>query len=318
MTVIDSVQLCLDQGQTARAFAILSEAAAKGDASASFELARWYLDGRLIRRDLAQSRSWFKRAGAAGHDEAQLIHLSLVGSGIGGERDWPEALALLREFAATSPRAAAEIALIDSMSIDGEGDPVAIPAHETVSSSPDVRWVRGLVSPDECAELIALSQPVFRPSVIIDPTNGMARPDPIRTSDAAMFPWVNETPLIHALNRRIAIASGTRVEQGEPLQVLRYLPGQRYSLHSDALPSSHDQRVLTVLVYLNASFGHGETLFPRSHLTLKGAPGDALIFRNIGANGRADRSAVHAGAPVTSGVKYLASRWIREHPFGPR
>jgi prolyl 4-hydroxylase len=43
--------------------------------------------------------------------------------------------------------------------------------------------------------------------------------------------------------------------------------------------------------------------------------GDALLFRNADADGRPDPLALHSGLPVTRGVKYLASRWIRAEPF---
>ena len=152
--------------------------------------------------------------------------------------------------------------------------------------------------------------------MIVDPTTGQMRADPIRTSEAATFPWINETPFIHALNRRIATASRTTVEQGEPLQVLRYSPGQEYRSHSDALPSADNQRIITVLVYLNDDFEGGETSFPAPGLNLRGEVGDALIFANVDDRGRPDPHATHAGRPVVNGQKWLASRWIRERPFG--
>ena len=58
----------------------------------------------------------------------------------------------------------------------------------------------------------------------------------MRDSDAAAFPLVLEWPFVHALNRRIAAASGTDVAQGEALQILRYAPGQQYRPHLDAVP----------------------------------------------------------------------------------
>ena len=65
--------------------------------------------------------------------------------------------------------------------------------------------------------------------------NGEQALDPIRTSDGAGLFWLAEDPAIHALNRRIAMATATNYERGEPLQVLRYLPGQEY------------RRILTIL-----------------------------------------------------------------------
>lgn len=202
------------------------------------------------------------------------------------------------------------------MENDDEGDPLSPPILELVSDSPSIRWARSLFSPEECELLRDIATPYLNASMIVDPTTGQMRPDPVRTSEAAAFPWIDETPFIHALNRRIAAASRTSVEQGEPLQVLRYSPGQEYRSHSDALAGVDNQRVMTVLVYLNDGFEGGETSFPAADLNLRGGVGDALIFANVDGEGRPDPRATHAGRPVVNGRKWVASRWIRERPFG--
>ena len=55
----------------------------------------------------------------------------------------------------------------------------------------------------------------------------------------------------------------------------------------------------------------------KTGLTVKGRKGDALVFRDIGRDGNFDPLAEHAGLPITSGTKYLASRWIREARHTP-
>jgi prolyl 4-hydroxylase len=144
--------------------------------------------------------------------------------------------------------------------------------------------------------------------------------DPLRTSEAAGFPFVSEWPAVHALNRRMAAASGTDVRQGETLQVLRYARGQEYRPHLDAIPALANQRVLTFLVYLNDDYGGGETDFPELGLHIRGEAGMGLLFANALPDGRPDPRMRHAGLPVRSGSKLLASRWIRarlpEHPDG--
>ena len=137
----------------------------------------------------------------------------------------------------------------------------------------------------------------------------------MRVCDSVGFTWPLENPAVHALNRRIAAASGTAVGQGEPLQVLRYRPGGEYRPHFDAIPGFANQRVMTMLVWLNEDYEGGETHFPTPGLKLKGRTGDAILFRNTGADGRRDPAAGHAGLPVTAGEKLIASRWIRQRPF---
>jgi prolyl 4-hydroxylase len=155
---------------------------------------------------------------------------------------------------------------------------------------------------------------MFEPAPTVDERTGRLIMNPVRTSDTAVFPWVAENPAVHALNRRIAVASATRAEQGEPLQVLRYAPGQEYRPHIDAVPGLANQRILTMLVWLNDDYEGGETRFIETGLTVKGRKGDALLFENVDAEGRPDTKMVHAGLPVTRGVKLLASRWIRANP----
>ena len=316
MSTQAAVQAALSRNDVGEAQRILSSAAEAGDALAAFELGRWFLAGQIVRRDLAATRAWFSKAGALGHARSRMIHSALLATGIGGPRRWRDALDELRRASDDTPQAAEELRLLAGMPIDAEGNPESVPPPETASESPGVYWVRSLFSLEECEALIAIARPFLNASVIVDPATGQFRPDPVRTSEAAMFPWVDETPFIHALNRRLAAASGTAVEQGEPLQVLRYSPRQEYLSHSDALSHTDNQRVMTALVYLNEGFDGGETEFPAAGLKLRGGIGDALIFRNTDGHGQADPRAIHAGLSVTQGEKWLASRWIRERPFG--
>lgn len=316
MSIEAAVQSALSRNDVSEAVRLLAAAAENGDALAAFELGRWFLAGQIVARDLSVSRGWFGKAAATGHPRSQLIYSALLGNGVGGARDWQGSLNELGRAADQTPQAAEELRLIGLMAIDDQGDPTSTPAREPVSESPGIYWVRELFSTTECQALVEFAQPFLNASVVVDPATGQMRPDPIRNSEAAMFPWIDETPFIHALNRRIAAASETAVEQGEPLQVLRYSPGQEYRSHSDALPNADNQRIMTALVYLNDGFEGGETSFPAPDLKLRGRIGDALFFRNVDALNQPDPRATHAGQPVTDGQKWLASRWIREKPFG--
>jgi prolyl 4-hydroxylase len=222
-------------------------------------------------------------------------------------------LRLLREY--SYPGAAAQRALIERMRLTPSGDPLELPAEQKLSDRPHISAFPALFSPAECAFLIAEAQPWLQPSLIIDPQTGGQLRNPIRTSDSMSFGYVQEGPAVHALNRRIAAATGTDAKQGESLQVLRYRPGQEYKPHFDALAGEPNQRILTMLVYLNEDYEGGETLFLRTGLRFKGNKGDALLFRNALADGRADEMTQHAGLPVTAGEKIIASRWIRARPF---
>lgn len=303
------------QGEVAAAHALLSQGDARGDPDATFVLAAWYFTGRFLPRDLALSRRLFARAANAGRSDAGAISIAFLANGTGGTREWKHALRLLQRRAQRDPDASRQLEVISAMQLTAEGDPVSLPEPEMLSESPRITLFRNLLSAAECRFLIDAATPLLTPSKVIHPVSGALVQDLIRSSDATAFPLATENPAIHALNRRLARASGTAVAQGEPLQVLRYRPGQEYKLHSDALPVAGNQRVQTMLVYLNCDYTGGATCFPEVKLQIRGQIGDALLFWNVDSHGRPDPRANHAGAPVLQGEKLLASRWIRQRPL---
>jgi len=303
--------------QADAAVALLEEGGRAGDADCWVELASWYLSGNIIPRDLAKSRLCFRLAGDAGHERARSIYISLLANGTGGPAEWQTALKLLADQSARDKDSARQMTLLSKMTLDENGRPRSVVPPERLSDTPEVLLFKRLLTDDECQYLIEQATPLLMPSVVVDPDSGQMRPHPVRTSENASFPWVDETPVIHALNQRLAAASGTPAANGEPLQILRYAPGQEYRPHHDALPHTDNQRVLTMLVYLNDGYEGGETIFLKTGLRVKGAIGDALLFRNADQQGRPDPDALHAGLPVLTGQKLIASRWIHEKKFGP-
>lgn len=302
-------------GQRGEAIALLDEAAASGDGEALFARGIWRVDGRLLARDLGAAREDFRQAVEAGSRDAARVHAGFLATGIGGSRDWAGARAAL--VASDDALMARQAHLIAAMALDEMGNPAPVPAGELLSETPSITLFRKFFCAEECAFLVELAEARLRPALIFHEGQGRFVADPLRDSDAAGFPLVLEWPFVHALNRRIAAASGTDVAQGEPLQVLRYAPGQQYRPHLDAVPGMANQRILTALVWLNADYEGGETLFLERGLPVKGGQGDLMVFANALPDGRPDPATRHAGAPVTSGVKLLASRWIRARPAGP-
>lgn len=302
-------------GRLPEALQLLQGAAARGSADAFHRLGLWRLAGDKIPRKLSESRELFRRAAALGDAESNRIYNAFLANGTGGPADWTAALALLDARARSDRTAARQKMILAGMALTPSGDPATLPASEQLSAAPRVLLFPCLFSRAECAYLIEAAEPIMQPAVIVHPQTGQLVRNPIRTSEVAGFPLMEENPAVHALNRRIAAASGTAVGQGEPLQVLRYRPGQEYKPHSDALPGDVNQRVATMLVWLNDGFGGGETHFLASGLKVRGQIGDGLLFHNVRSDGRPDDAARHAGLPVTSGVKLIASRWIRARPL---
>ena len=314
---MDRAEALFGSGRHQQGMDLLAEAARSGDADALEMLAGMALSGQIVNRDLPLSRDLYKRGARAGSASAASSYRAFVANGTGAPADWAQAIALLEEAVATDGEAAQDLKLIGSMQLGENGDATGPFASERLSSSPDVRLFPALFTAEECDFLIERAAPSLRPSLVVDPQTGQQVPNPVRTSDAVAFPLIAESPAIHALCRRLAAASGTHVKQGEPLQVLRYRPGQEYRPHFDAIDQAGNQRAMTFLVYLNDDYGGGETEFLSAGLKVRGTKGDGLLFRNVDPSGAPDRSAQHAGLPVTAGEKYLASRWIRERRFVP-
>lgn len=303
-------------GRLDEALDLLHELADDDEPESLITLGNFYWQGGPVEQDPVRGRALFERAAAAGHPLAQTFHTNLLASGVFGTRDWPAALARLAVEARSNPERAQMLAALQSMNIDEDGGPRTMPRYESLCDELEVRIYRGLFSSDECRLVRAIAEPRYMRSVIHD-AQGNEVPHPLRSSDGAPLHWLIEDPAIHALNRRLAAASNTLYDQAEPLLVLRYKPGQQYHRHFDALAGLDNQRIKTALVYLNEDYSGGETEFSRLGLKIKGRSGDVLVFANTDSSGQPHPLAEHAGLPVTSGTKYLGSRWIREHRHLP-
>lgn len=102
-------------------------------------------------------------------------------------------------------------------------------------------------------------------------------------------------------------------------QVLKYDVGQEYKTHHDYFnyPNkfvSDNDRIATVIVYLNDDFEGGETFFPHLNVRVKPIKGSAIFFEYKYIR-ELNEMTLHAGLPVTSGTKYIATTWIRPNEF---
>lgn len=297
------------------AVALLEAAGAQGDAGAMAELAAWHLRGDLVPRDLLRARGALRRAVEIGHVDAALLEIALLANGSGGSPDWPRAMHLLAQAARSDTVAAEHLALIEALALDDAGYPAEPPAAEILHDYPFVARFRCAVSPAECLHIAGVANAMLEPAVVVDPATGRSIAHPVRTSFSAAIGPAQETLPIAAFNRRLAAITDTRLDQGEPLQVLRYAPGQQFKLHSDALPGAANQRIMTAIAYLNDGFAGGDTSFPALGLQIKPAAGDILVFHNALGDGTVLPEARHAGLPVVAGLKWIATRWIRMRTY---
>jgi len=300
----DRVWALFDAGREDDAVRLLEDGCGAGDADALFMLATWYLSGQSVRRDLGEAAALLRAAVTAGHADAALMQVALTANGAFGPAE-------------TDDVAARHCALLEAMALNKDGNPTALATPERLSDTPFVQFYRGLVTAEDCAHIISVAEPLMEPSFVVDPANGRHMANPVRTSDGTVIGPAREDLVIRAINKRLAAASSTDVLQGETLSVLRYAPGQQYRMHMDAMPSTPNQRIKTMIVYLNDGYAGGETMFESNGLKVAGRTGDVVLFDNVLPDGRADPASRHAGLPVTSGIKRIATRWIRAQPYDP-
>jgi prolyl 4-hydroxylase len=184
---------------------------------------------------------------------------------------------------------------------------------------PVVRLLDGLLTGQECDELIGEAKPRLQRSLTVA-EDGKHQTDTRRTS-LGMFFRIGETPLVQRIEQRIARLLDIPVSHGEGLQILHYLPGQEYEPHFDwfdptqpgfgAVTARGGQRIASVVMYLNTPEEGGGTGFPAIGLTVTALRGSAVYF----AYDTGDQSSLHAGLPVVKGEKWIATKWLRERPY---
>ncbi|GAB7555250.1 hypothetical protein NRB_47650 [Novosphingobium sp. 11B] len=306
----------LQQGRRDEAVALVQGAAAQRDRDALMTLAQWHMVGDLMPRDISAARKYLHAAVEAEHADAALVEAALTANGSGSDRDWKAALKMLRNAAKYHGGIAAEhLSLLSRMDLDEAGGPAKIPEHDLLGRDFQVRRWRQFLSPEECAHVAMSAQDLLEPSVVADPRTGRSIPHPVRTSSAAILGPTRETLPLQAILQRIASVTQTDIAQGEPLSVLHYMNGQEYREHLDVLPHEQNQRILTAILYLNEGYAGGETRFPEQGLSIRGRGGDLIVFCNLLPDRSPDVRSRHCGTPVTQGVKWAATRWIRQSPM---
>src|SRR5437868_8557624 len=121
---VEQAQQALHRNDVQGAAQLLKQAEQAGDAAAARELAVWLLEGKIVRRSLARSRSYFERAADLGDEQSSAVARAFIAGGVGGASDWPRAIELLREAVAKKDSAArAQLDLIQQMALGPTGEP---------------------------------------------------------------------------------------------------------------------------------------------------------------------------------------------------
>ena len=190
---------------------------------------------------------------------------------------------------------------------------------------PLVAVLDGVLSEEECDELIRRSADKMHRSTTVDPISGKHEVIADRSSEGTFF-TVNADPFIARLDRRIAEVMHWPVDHGEGLQVLHYSTGGEYKPHFDYFPPEEPgsqvqmtiggQRISTLVMYLNDVEEGGTTIFPEVGLEVVPKKGSAVYFEYTNSKDQLDRLTLHGGSPVTRGEKWIVTKWMRQYRYG--
>ncbi|EGT52466.1 hypothetical protein CAEBREN_02034 [Caenorhabditis brenneri] len=106
----------------------------------------------------------------------------------------------------------------------------------------------------------------------------------------------------------------------EPIVGVSYQPGGHYSRHYDFFDlddgiefesMEKGNRMTTVIMVFQKAEVGGGTMFPLLKTTVRAEPGDAIVWFNMRKNGEMEPLVEHAGCPVRSGRKIIATVWLR-------
>lgn len=179
------------------------------------------------------------------------------------------------------------------------------------------QWIKDVISPEDCAYIIALSEGKFGRSKAGEADQVVEG----RTSYSAYL-VLDDDPVLNAIRSRISMGLGIPEDHFEYFQCVSYGVGQEYQAHHDTFDPNTEhgrlaladggQRMMTLLIYLNDDFEGGQTYFPYLDLLATPERGHAVLFQNTDAAGNLIVESFHAGLPVSRGQKYALNLWIRE------
>ncbi|HJV76291.1 MAG TPA: 2OG-Fe(II) oxygenase [Noviherbaspirillum sp.] len=190
--------------------------------------------------------------------------------------------------------------------------------------TPRIVLLGNVLSNEECDALIDYGNQRLQRSPVVSDTDGANQVNTQRTSRGAMLQR-GESELVARIEARLAALTQWPAENGEGMQLLRYEKGNEYRPHFDwfdpALPGPRKhlerggQRVGTVVMYLSEVEQGGGTSFPNLGLQVQPKKGSAVFFANTDPYGVPDKNTLHAGEPVMRGVKFIATKWLRERKY---
>jgi prolyl 4-hydroxylase len=274
-------------------------------------------------------KQWIVDQARAGH-EPEAVLKAMIASG------WDDDLALATLEQALDTHltklqrqaVAPEVKRVPLPEPDLAGSPCELSAADcsvrVVASmhNPRVVVFAGLLTHEECDQIVELARPRMARSETVDIATGGSEINSARTS-RGMFFARGEFDVIARVEARLAALLNWPVENGEGLQVLHYLPGAEYKPHYDyfdpaqsgtptILPRGGPRGGPGVMNRTPPARGGGTT-FPDVDLEVAPVKGHAVFFSYDSPH--PSTRTLHGGAPVLAGEKWVATKWMRTGRF---
>lgn len=179
------------------------------------------------------------------------------------------------------------------------------------SLQPPICLVPDFLSDAEVYHLLNLAADRWRPSMTTRKDGSTSVRSETRTSSSCSIAPA-ETSVVQAIEERLSTLTGMSVDHLEPLNMIRYAPGEFFSTHHDG-----PLREKTVFIYLNDLLDKdgGETRFPRLGLQVRPRKGCAVLWQNVKAHRVADERMVHCGMPPRNEYKYGVNCFFADFPI---
>ena len=173
------------------------------------------------------------------------------------------------------------------------------------------RVLKNVLREDECEHIKQLASKKLETSTV---SKNRDIDENIRKSQTA---WLkaSEDPVVDKLIRKCVSMTDRPLVNCEDLQVLKYEPGGFYKPHQDTFPNDKNKRMYTFIIALNDEYEGGETEFPNIKRQYRLEKGDALFFNTLNNYECITKKALHGGAPVKSGEKWVCNLWIRKYRY---
>lgn len=196
-----------------------------------------------------------------------------------------------------------------------------------LNEDPMMVYISGLLSQEECEQMISLGKPKLEPSTTVIANSEEVRDG--RSSQSAFLSANGVMPddqVLSSVVRRCAELTGYPATHFEGIKVVNYHQGEAYYGHYDYFGQDNPSflrgcgdRMMTFFIYLNTLSleDGGTTSFPKLGLKVVPRRGDAVFWMNYDFAGNPQPKTFHSGDPILNNVeKWGVNVWIRQKSYG--